>query len=171
MFDAAASLAAPRSILGRLPAGEAGVRATLKLMRAFVRHGKKDLAVRGVALQLVRPLEQRDYVGEVRALHAFVRDRIRYVGDVRGVETLHSARRILQQGQGDCDDKSILLAALLESINHPTRFVAVGFSPTHVDHVLLETRIGRRWVPLETTEPVGVNWYPAGIRKTLVLHN
>ncbi len=104
-------------------------------------------------------------------LHRFVRDRIRYVRDVRGVETLHTPLALLQLGQGDCDDKATLLACLLESIGHKTRFAAVGFEPGRLSHVLTEARIGARWCPMETTEPVDMGWYPPGVKSRMVIHN
>lgn len=139
-------------------------------MRFLVRKCKMDLALRAFAMQIVGAIPQRDYAQEIRAVHAFVRDRIRYVGDIRGVETIHTPRQILEQGQGDCDDKSLLLATLLESIGHQTRFVAVGYGPA-ASHVLVETRVGSKWIPLETTEQVEAGWYPDRIRTRIVVHN
>jgi transglutaminase-like putative cysteine protease len=161
---------APRSLLVRLPGGEAGLRKTLRLMRLIVRYCKRDPLVRDLALRLVRPLPQRDYLAEVRALHAWVRDHIRYVKDVSDIETLHTVRRLLKQGQGDCDDKSVLLATLLESIGHKTRFAVIGLG-SQFSHVLLETRVGASWLPLETTERVPMGWYPDHVRKRAVYYN
>jgi transglutaminase-like putative cysteine protease len=72
---------------------------------------------------------------------------------------------------GDCDDKSVLLAALLESIGHPTRFVAIGFQPDDFEHVFVETKIADRWISLETTEPVEIGWMPQHIRARLTVNN
>jgi transglutaminase-like putative cysteine protease len=128
-------------------------------MSQLVRSSKKNPEIRQLALSLVRRNGQKDWVGEVRDLHAFVRDRIRYVKDIRGVETLHTPEKLLEYGQGDCDDKSTLLATLLETLGHPTRFVAVGFRPGRFDHVYVETKIGPRWIGLESTEP----WPPGKV--------
>lgn len=139
-----------------LPDGRDGVRATLKRMAALVRQGRQSMAVRSMALQLVRQLRQKDYAGEVRAVHEFVRDRVRYVRDVRTVETLHTADHLLQSRQGDCDDKAILAASLLESIGHRTRLVAVGPSRHRFVHVYAQVaHPGQpgKWITLETTEP------------------
>jgi len=103
---------------------------------------------------------QKDYACEVKCLHAYVRDSIRYLQDPVDVERLQSADKTIELGAGDCDDKSILLAALLESIGHPTRFIAIGFEPEIYSHVYVETKIGAEWVPLETTESVEVGWEP-----------
>jgi len=160
-----------RARLARIPEGRAGVRETLRLMRGLVRKYKKSLPIRELAVRLARGREQKDWMGEVRSLQTFVRDRIRYIKDVNGVETLHTPLKILQQKSGDCDDKSILLATMLESIGHPTRFIAVGMFPGNFSHVLVETKIGNRWIPLETTEPVDAGWYPDNVTSRMVVHN
>jgi transglutaminase-like putative cysteine protease len=139
-------------------------------MSGLVKSAKSTLPVRLLALRLVRRNGQKDWPGEVRDIHAFVRDGIRYVKDVRGVETLQTPEKTLELGQGDCDDKSTLVAALLESIGHPTRFVAVGFNGQFA-HVLVETKIGTKWVAVETTEPVAVGWFPKNVTMVMRWHN
>lgn len=166
----AARLSTPPHLVAELPSGNASTLRTLKAMRFLVRRCKTDLALRNLALQIVRPLAQRDYAAEIRALHAWVRDRIRYVRDIAGVETVHTPRQIVEQGQGDCDDKALLLATLLESIGHKTRFAALGYGKTPT-HVLVEANLGEGWIPLETTEPVDAGWYPDGIKSRITIHN
>lgn len=156
--------------LGMVPSGPAGVAATLKAMVKLAREYKKDSGVREVAARLVRDLPQYDRGGEVRALHAFVRDSIRYTNDIRGVETLQTPRVTLETGVGDCDDKSTLLAALLEAIGKKTRFVAVGMNARPLSHVLVEVRHGTKWVPLETIRPVEVGWQPPGVTSVMRAH-
>lgn len=162
---------APTATLMQIPEGVDGIRATLRLMRQLTRAGKISLPVLLKAREITGELRQKDFPGEIRALHRFVRDSIRYVRDVRDVETLQTPDRTLEFESGDCDDKAVLLASLLESIGHKTRFVAVAFSPDDYRHVLLETRLGNRWLPLETTEPVRAGWYPRNVSNRLVIHN
>lgn len=140
------------------------------VMRKLAREGKVNARVRYLALSLIKHLKQKDFVGEIRELHKFVRDKIRYVKDVHDVETLHDVERILESGQGDCDDKSILLASLLASIGHKVRIVAVARSPEQYCHVLVEAQLGRGWIPLESTEPVQMGWYPPGVFSRLVIY-
>jgi transglutaminase-like putative cysteine protease len=119
----------------------------------------------------VADLPQYDRMGEVKALHAFVRDSIRYTNDPAGVELLQTPKATLEIGTGDCDDKSTLLAALLQSIDRPARFVAVGFTPANqYSHVLVETRNGKGWMPLETIKPVAAGWGPKNVSKRMVAH-
>ena len=162
-------LQAPPSTLQMIPSGPAGTRKTLSIMRQLVRAGKKSLAVRQLAVSLTKGLTQKDWAAEVSAAHAFVRDRIRYTKDINGVETLHTPEMVLQNAQGDCDDKSILLASLLESLGHKTRLVAVGFRKNSYSHVYPEVLLGNDWISLETTEPVNIGWKPKNIVTSLIL--
>jgi transglutaminase-like putative cysteine protease len=163
----------PPTHFAAIPSGIDGIRATLELMRKLVQSWKKDPGVRELALELTRDLPQNDYAGEVRMLHAFVRDRIRYVGDIRNVETLQTPRRTLEAAAGDCDDKSVLLATLLESINHRTRFKAAAFhSPGVYEHVWVQTALGGGWYDLETTKPVPPGWAPPdALPPSILMHN
>ena len=137
-----------------IPDGPAGTFATLKLMRRLVQRYKKKLPLRQLALSIVRNNAPKDYRGEIHSLWRFVKQNIRYVKDIKGIETIQTPDKTLEFGQGDCDDQSVLLATLLEAVGHHTRFVALGFSPLpRYDHVLVATKMGNQWVPLETTEP------------------
>lgn len=161
----------PATTLHDIPDGKRGTLVTLKLMRALVRSGKTRPAIRNLALSLTGNLKQKDYTGEVRKIHAYVRDNIRYIRDVRGVETVQTPDKTLELGQGDCDDKSTLVASLLESVGHPTRFVAAGFRDRDFCHVYVETRIGEKWIGVETTEPVSLGWYPPAQTSRMVIYN
>lgn len=148
----------PPHTLMAIPSGVAGTLATLKLMWLLVRQGKTSVPVRMMAVRLTNGNLQKDYRREIDAVYRFVRDEIRYVRDVQGTETLHTAEQILKQRAGDCDDKSILLAAMLGAIGFKTRLVAVGFKPGQYQHVFVEVKLGKSWIPLETTEPVDMGW-------------
>jgi transglutaminase-like putative cysteine protease len=156
------------SQLYAIPEGAAGVRQTLYLMRALTQQYKTALPLRTLAAQLVQDCTQKNWACEVKQLHAFVRDRIRYVRDIHGVETVQSPDKTLELGYGDCDDKATLLATLLQTIGHPVRFVAIGTRTVgDYSHVFVETQIGPngktglpRWIALETTEPVPAGWSP-----------
>jgi transglutaminase-like putative cysteine protease len=164
--------ASPRPMtLGWVPSGPAGVSATLKAMVKLARQYKKDAGVREVAAKLVRPLAQYDTAGEIRALHAFVRDGIRYTNDIRKVETLQTPKATLELGIGDCDDKALLLATLLEVIGKHTRFVAIGMNGQPLSHVLTEVRFGKKgWMPLETIRPVDPGWSPPDVTSKMTAH-
>jgi transglutaminase-like putative cysteine protease len=130
-------------------------------MAKLARQGLQDQQIRNLAVELTTAgflngtgLQQKDFFGEARRLLAFVRDDIRYVKDTDGVELLHDPVTLLQTGAGDCDDKAILLAALLGSIGHQTRFVAMAQQPDFYGHVWLQDNLNGQWVDLEPTEPI-----------------
>ena len=140
-------------------------------MRDAVRAGIRDprMIVRNQALAIVKGVRQKDFTGEIQAIYDWVRDNIRFVRDIRGIETVAHPARTLEIGQGDCDDQAVLISALLETLSHPTRFVAVGFQPGVLSHVFTETRMRDRWVPLETTvDGAYIGWYPPRIRESMI---
>lgn len=145
-----------------LPAGRAGTIKTLGIMRALANEYKKNIKIRELALALTSEHAQKDYMGSVRAIHNFVRDRIRFVPDVLGVETLQTPTKTLEYAAGDCDDKAVLAASLLLSIGRPVRYHAISFSPGKFSHVFVDANINGHWVPMETTEPWPLGRYPTG---------
>lgn len=145
-----------------MDSGPRGTRQTLRLMARLVRDAvRTQPAVRSTAADITAFIPGQAFREEARTLFEFVRDRIRYLGDVNGVETVQAPNVTLDVMHGDCDDKATLLAAMLESIGHPARFVAVGFhNPGEFEHVYVESRIGAEWVPMDTTMPVLMGWSP-----------
>jgi transglutaminase-like putative cysteine protease len=157
--------------LGSVPSGPNGTAQTLKVMKRLAIEGAKDPGVIQVASSLVKNLDQYDRVGEVRALHGFVRDSIRYTNDPIDLELVRTPRAILEMGVGDCDDKSILLSSLLRCIGRPARFVAICLSKNDgFSHVYVETPLGQRWIALETIRDVEAGWAPKGVLKRMVVH-
>lgn len=122
-------------------------------MAILARQGKQSQQVRQKAIELTSGALQKDYGEEARRILEWVRDDIRYVRDIRGIETLHTADKLLEIQCGDCDDKSILLASMLESLGHRCRFVAVAFTPGQWVHVWVQDFIRGQWIDLEPTEP------------------
>lgn len=160
------------SFLGTLPNDAAGTRDTLRIMHGLVKRYKRDPMIRDAAVSLIAGLPQRDWTGEVRALFEYARDRIRYTRDVNRIETLQTPPVTMELEAGDCDDKSSLLASLLESVGHPSRFVAVGYQePDRYSHVYVESKIGDEWIPLDPTAPKPFGWKPRPSLARMVLFN
>lgn len=172
-----------------VPAGTAGVRATLKLMVGLVQRYKLHPLIRETARSLVQGCADRDQLCEVGALQAYVRDQIRYTADVSDVETLQTPVVTLGYqepgfGQyaeggtasGDCDDKSTLLAALMAAVSIPGAFCAVKVAgQSDYSHVLVVARLRQRTqvanVPLETIVPgVEPGWYPPDTTCFMLAH-
>jgi transglutaminase-like putative cysteine protease len=145
-------LGIPPTSLQSIPSGRAGTRATLRAMKRLVDYSRADYELIRFARQLVHYLPEKAWEAQARAIFYFVRDRIRYVLDPVGIETISSPDETLKVRHGDCDDKSVLAASLLLAIGHPARFLAVAFDGGPFSHVLVETPIGTEWWPMELTD-------------------
>ena len=149
-----------------IPDGADGVAATLRIMRTAANESLTD-DPSGTIILLVRelfaPVPERSWADEICILHEFVRDHIRYTLDPDELEMIQTPLKTLEIQQGDCDDKSTLLAAMLKAGGHPARFCAVGMNGEMFSHVLVEAKHGDDWVPLETILDVPVGWEPPNI--------
>ena len=177
-METAAALNLPPQVTLALPDDppERAIAETLKLMRDEVA-GTDDCpgarerpAIRQLALSIVSDLPSKKWLQECAGVFAWVRGNIRFVRDPRGIEMIHTAEGVLDDGQGDCDDHSILVAALLESIGHPCRFKAVSFRSGEFVHVYAQALIGRTWVALDTTEDHPMGWQPPRIYDRMIMH-
>jgi len=165
MTIAAAGLYPVPYRLGSIPSGDAGVAATLAIMVKMVLEYRASPDVRVTAQSLVKDCASRDVVCQVKAIHAFVRDSIKYLPDVRDVETIQTPDYTLRMRSGDCDDQSVLVASCCESIGRPTRFTAIAVRGGDFSHVSSQVLMGTRWVNLETIVPKLANpweYFPAG---------
>lgn len=168
--------------LGNIPSGDGGVAATLKIMVGLVSQYRASPLVRVTAQRLVADCPSRDAVCQVKTLHAYVRDNIKYLPDVRNVETLQTPDYTLQEGSGDCDDHATTLLALLESIGKQTRFSAIAVRGGDFSHVSGQVLLGTRWVNLETIipklkdawgiypagSPMPIGWFPPDATKVML---
>lgn len=170
-----AASAAPVTQHAYIPNGNAGLIATLKIMREYARDAVRDpeQKIRFLAHQLIDQshVNPHDTLGEVRALHRFVRDEIRYTKDPDDFECVATPEATLKILHGDCDDKATLLAALLKSVGHPARFAMIGRFGEPFSHVLVETMIRQNeWLPLETILNVEPGWFPPDVTSKYTLN-
>jgi transglutaminase-like putative cysteine protease len=141
--------------------GYSGVQQTLKMMRQLVNQCRTNIEIRQAATNTVFLTPEKDEYSEAEALFNFVRDRIRYVKDVHDVETLSTPMMTLAGRLGDCDDQTVLLASLLESVGYPTRFVIEGYTmPGQFDHVYMQALVFGQWISMDPTEQRYMGWSP-----------
>lgn len=147
--------------------GLAGTRETVAVMQRLAVAGASRPDTRNLTEKALRAagVAQRDRAAESRALAAWVRNHLHYIPDGLTVETLRTVERmaadIAQTGRtfGDCDDASILLAAMLMTIGHAPAFQVLGRgeTPHHVN--VIDKSTGLELDP--TGEPRG----PWGFRE------
>lgn len=129
-------------------------------MRALVQEWRTDPAIISQAVSVIYTTPPKDTLSEIDALHAFVRDSIRYTRDVHQVETLCTPLMTLTRRVGDCDDKATLLAALAESVGYPTRFVMGDCEGAGYSHVWVQLLSDEGWVDADATEAQPLGWTP-----------
>ena len=178
-----------RASFESIPGGMPGVRATLhrmvKIARSFLRpHGANYEAIQSLLLvriasqRAVQRCREKDYLGEVAALHRFVRDEIRYTMDHLTAETVQYPDKTLLFKSGDCDDKSLLLCTMAHCIGYPSRFCAIRVAGddcfSHVSAQILIQNVG--WTNAETIPidddgtKVDLGWFPPDAAQTLLAH-
>ena len=141
--------------------GYSGVQQTLRMMRQLVNQGKTNTQIRQAATNTVFLTPEKDEYSEAEALFNYVRDSIRYVKDVNDIETLSTPMMTLEGRIGDCDDQTVLLASLLESIGYPTRFVIEGYTtPGEYEHVYMQALEFGQFISMDPTEQKYMGWSP-----------
>ena len=103
--------------------------------------GAHSPKIRALAIRTVRDagVPEKDKLGEIRAIHQFVMRHLRYVNDPAWMETITYPEHLaFVQKDGDCDDFSVLEAAMLGSLGMRTRFITVAPKPGPMAHVYLQ---------------------------------
>lgn len=170
---AAPPLTFPQMNVRFLPKGYLGTQSTLKHIQALIQTGSQDFYVRQKAIDILLKtgIQPKEYLSEIKALFEWVQQNIRYTKDPFRVEVLHSARRVMELRAGDCDDMTILLGSMLESIGHPVRLVIIGpdpLQPKLFSHIYLEVFHQGQWIPLDATMPYPMGWEPRALVKRVI---
>ncbi|MBX7224018.1 MAG: transglutaminase family protein [Blastocatellia bacterium] len=101
------------------------------------------IVVRNEAVEVAAPLS--DGSGwtweQAAALFDYVKKKVKYVPDPRGVNYVTRPDITLKFGGGDCDDQAVLLASLCEAIGMQTRLVLCENSSGE-SHLLTEVCLG-----------------------------
>lgn len=145
-----------------IPGGDRGTKATLEKMREIVIASLKDKKhgafLRGLAIKITLDAgcKTKEFKCEAKSIFEWVRDQIKWIRDTRGFETLQYPYRTLAFGAGDCDDLSILLAALSISVGIPTSFKAIAANPMRKDqyshvYVIMDPMGQDKWIPADPT--------------------
>lgn len=140
--------------------GPAGIFETLRLMRSIIDRAKLQPKMRARVAQLLTLVPQKDWLEEIGTLFDFAQNRIRYMSDIAGIETIAEPEQTIQIGAGDCDDKAVLLATMLEVAGYPTRLIATGYSyPGVFEHVYIAAMLpDGSFLPLDASEPHAPGW-------------
>lgn len=142
---------------------------TVKEMKKIVEYFKAYPPLRLLAIEIINRYGARnkDYRAEALAIEKFIKEHIRYVKDIQGIETLQTPPLTLKAKRGDCDDHAILVASLLASIGHKTAF-ALYKSPGASDYSHVYVRDYEAMMDIDTTGEYRISAIP-GDRKYVEL--
>jgi hypothetical protein len=133
--------------------GDAGVQQTIRQMRRLILSGKKSPEVHELAARILKAarVPSFDWEGEGRAIYESVRRNLRFTLDPDGHETLTDAPNIIRLGIGDCDDFTVLICSLMQTIGCACRIVTIATQASQGEfcHVYPEALINGRWVAMD----------------------
>jgi len=152
----------------KIPSGDAGADVTARALRQLIEYGKRDPRVRRTAISVIKSSDvtPHDQWGEVRALHGWVQRNVRYVKDPYGIEYVQTPDVMLSTMTGDCDDYTVFLGSLLESVGYPVDVKIVarnGRKGFH--HVYPIVHLDGLEVGLDASIPVPFGFQSSDIRR------
>lgn len=125
---------------------------TIRKMFQLVTSAVTDPKFQELVYSITNSLPGKDYSGEVRSIFNWVKSNVRYTRDPYGVELVQDPWSTIKRGRGDCDDMSIIIAAMGEVMGNPSRFVTVSTRPDKEPcHVYPELFTKGRWTALDVT--------------------
>lgn len=146
--------------VSKIAPGKRGIFQTVRMMRALVLDGRQDPFVVDCTRAMCLMCPKKDRLAQARAVFEFCRDHVWYVSDPVDVECISPAWYTLHTRSGDCDDKSILLASMLEAIGIQTAFVVAGYQdPSEFEHVYVSCMpYDGDWRDMDPTEDMPFGW-------------
>lgn len=138
--------------------GDVAIKNTLKIMRQIIRQESKKPLWRSLAVQITRPVADKDLRGEAEKIFQYVKERVKFVRDINGAETVqYPYVTLFELGAGDCDDFTVLLGTLLAAIGHKTRLKVIATDKPRrrkapFSHVYLQDLIGGQWITLDASD-------------------
>lgn len=108
-----------------------------------------------IARRITQNCIARDAICELRNIHRFVIENVRYTGDIAGVDTFSAPIRTLQMGGEDCDGHAVLCAALAICNGFRAKVRITSNKGVTWDHIYCMAGLpkGRtdQWIALDTT--------------------
>lgn len=136
--------------------------------------GVRDPRMRKLALQITKHCPERDGTCEARAVYNYIKQHVRYTGDVapvamgaggpvEAIDLFQSAPRTLEFGGGDCDD-NVILGSVLLAHNGITPRIRVTSEALLGEYSHVYALAGlpkldpQKWVAIDTTLPGNRNF-------------
>lgn len=147
----------------------------IKKIVSMINKGKIHPKIRETSVKIVSKfcgnkycVAERDYYNEAKSVFNWVRKYIRYVHDIRGIDTFQHPIRTIEFGGGDCDDYTILLASLYLSLGYPVKLKVVNtIKNNDYDHIYLLVGIppvgkNQSWISVDASVNKPFGWEVPG---------
>ena len=140
-----------------IPSKDVGTFRTLQIMRTVVNESLIDPYVVYRAKQIVSGCDGKDEFCQSQKIMEWVKSHTKFIRDPSGVELLHTPKFQLQaiERNGelsiDCDDFSMLSAAMGKAVGLPAKFVVLGFLENNAPytHVFTILKVRDKWYPID----------------------
>lgn len=147
----------PQRQVVSLPSGTLGTARTVGAMRKLILQGAKNPQIRELSADLA--MRHSTDQGKIGSIFDFVQKKMKYVRDpvsqemVAGAQYHYETLGVQGYARGDCDDHTVLLGSMLESVGYPTRITTARMRPGSGtdDHVYLEVHDRSGWIPLDAS--------------------
>ncbi len=139
-------------------------------LRERVDQGKRDPQIYAFARRATSArcggswcIEEKDNLGEARAIFRAIRKNVRYTSDIAGVDTYQRPSHTTALRAGDCDDYSTLTCSALQSIGIPCAFKVIRTKDAgdwnHIYPLAGFPRSNpKRWVPMDSSVNMPFGW-------------
>jgi transglutaminase-like putative cysteine protease len=137
------------------------IRRKIDRIATLISQGKRSPRIRRIAIEIVKRVQERDYLGEVKQLFEFTKQRIRFTRDPYGVESLEGAEETLELGAGDCDALTVLLSSLLGAVGYPIKLKVISTTGRGWNHIYplvgIPPQRPQTWIPADASvkRPLG----------------
>jgi hypothetical protein len=148
----------------KLSPGDVGTRQTVAALRALINRGREDMKVRRLAEAILKryPPHYSSPRQMIAAIFDWVSANVRYVRDPVQVELVRGAGQFMDSPAGDCDDYTVLLGSLIESIGIPVGIKVVQTGRRRrFNHVYPIVNIGGQELALDATQGRPIGYEPA----------
>jgi len=145
----------------------------IDLLADLIEKGSRNPTVYELTRRLLnaKKIKSYDDIGEIKAIHDWVRDNITYRNHIMCRDTFQGAERTIDLRSGDCDQASVLVCSMLMSLSIPTGLRIISTSHARPFHHIYSLagnpkKDPSKWIPLDTinkSAPAG--WEPRYVKK------
>lgn len=108
-------------------------------------------------------IEEKDNLGEAKAVYDHIRKNVRYTSDILGIDTYQHPKHTISMKSADCDDYSSLVCASLLSLGIPCRLKVIRTKDSNEwNHIWAEAGLPRanptKWYAMDASVPKPFGW-------------